>query len=560
MKIPDFKYRPSQRTIVGAVLALLVAVVSVWSCRIEKKLDSVEQTFEQSGHKMGAAAGYVFVGGEQRYQLYTRAREYAVDWVNVPANTWTTIYTMPALVVGEVNVYAGLAIVTYDNSDASVNCDAGACDGVIRRYVPGRYQGGDFCRPDAVCASAGAFDMAVDWVVTDSGILTGAGARISWTAPSLVMQVFCPTACRAAGGISGQAMKPVSDAGVADTGSDSGDSGNDAADAADAADSSDAGPAPSIASVVPNYALAGGSPSAAITITGMNLLGGVPTVTFGGVAGTIISNTGTVATVTAPACTGAPLSCTAVNGVATKVAVAWTTSAGTGSSSGTFPNNFWYWPSTIDGIWSAQTVTNVAGNTHVILDESGNGFNTTANGSNCPWTATGEGSGQTPYITTTTCTGYTGTFFNQDAGTSEWFSSGTHLGPDGGTGFDKLVMAGNSMQLSSQGTARGLDEYNGSFANTLTFGTIGNTVFAADSLFNGASSYQQCCSGTLVNGGNPGTGASGSAFITIGASVTPDRPWIGRFVFLAHAPGTGVNSTARTMIQSYFNDQGLNPW
>jgi hypothetical protein len=349
------------------------------------------------------------------------------------------------------------------------------------------------------------------------------------------------------------------------------DSGADAADAADASDSgSDAGSAPAITSIVPNYALAGGSPTGAITVTGTGLLGGSPSVTFGGVAGTITSNTGTVATVTAPACTGAPLSCTAVNGVATKVTVTWTTSAGPGSSNGTFPNNFWFLPSTLDAVWSAQTVTNVGGNTHVILDESGNGYNATANGSNCPWTATGEGfggSGQTPYITTTTCTGYTTSFPIQDAGTGEWFVAATHLGPDGGTGYDKLFQEGTGGQLlESQSTNQSLDEYNGSFANALPFGTpgpdggIGNKCFASDSVFNGASSYQQCCSGLLKNGSNPGTTVSGAAVLTIGAASDFTHPWIGNFMFFAHQQVANGTSGGRTTMQAFFNDQGLNAW
>ena len=221
MKIPEFKYHPSPRALAGAILSLLVAFLSVWSCRTERKLEErlgdVEKQVSQEyafanepdgSKKYGASAGYVFVGGEQRYQLYTRAREYAVDWVSVPANTWTTIYTMPSLVAGELNVYAALALISYNNSDAAVNCDAGLCDGVIRRYVPGRYQGGDFCRPDGVCASAdaGGFDVPIDSYVTTSGIETGALSRIAWSSPSLVLQVYCPAGCMAAGAISGQAM------------------------------------------------------------------------------------------------------------------------------------------------------------------------------------------------------------------------------------------------------------------------------------------------------------------------------------------------------------------
>jgi hypothetical protein len=259
----DFKQKPTLRWLGMAVLALLIAVISVWSCRRnENRLDSLEKELEQSGHKMGASAGYVFLGGEQRFQQYTRAREYANDWVAVPANTWTTVYTMPALVPSEVDVYAGLAVISYNNADASVNCDAGACDAVIRRYVPGRYQGGDFCRPDGICASAGAFDVAEDAFVTTTGVMTGALARISWTSPSLVMQVFCPQACTAAASLSGRALKPISDAGIVDSGP---------ADAADAADSSDSGSPPTLSLVTPNIGPTNGG--TAVTLTGTNFTG-----------------------------------------------------------------------------------------------------------------------------------------------------------------------------------------------------------------------------------------------------------------------------------------------
>jgi hypothetical protein len=239
------------------------------------RLMSLEQQLNEANKrstiKFGAAAGYVFAGGEQRYQNFARLREYALDWVSVPATTWTTVYTMPALVAGELNAYAGLAFITYDNSDAAVNCDGGLCDGVIRRYVPGRYQGGDFCRPDGVCASAGSFDVSVDSYVTTTGISTGALARISWSSPNLVMQIFCPTTCRAAAGISGQAMKPTTDSGAV------ADSGTDAADAADAADS--AGPVPTVTSMIPPIITATSPPN--VAIIGTNFINGTTTFKFG---------------------------------------------------------------------------------------------------------------------------------------------------------------------------------------------------------------------------------------------------------------------------------------
>ncbi len=493
----------------------------------------------------------------------TSRTEAASGWFVVAAGTCGQIPPTGRrpLVEGQQAPAADLIDVTCA-SDAGAATYTAACDGHIRRYMPATVHGGALVLPDG-----GTWDIPVDTVL---GIaLLDASAIVIYDGGWELSQVCCPAggpACAFGDTFSETArlayvIPGPADSGPVDSGGDSADAADaaDASDAADAADSSDAGSPPTITSVVPNYAVAVGSPSGAITITGTNL-GSALSVSFGGVAGTITGNTGTTVTATAPACTGAPLSCTAATGVNAVITVSVTTAAGTGSSNGTFPNNFWFLSSTLDGLWSAQTVTNVTGNTHVILDMSGNGFNATANGSNCPWSATGEGSGLTPYITTTTCTGYKSSFPTQDAGTSEWFSSATHLGPDGGTGFDKLVMTDNQMQLSSQGTARGLDEYNGAFANTLTFGTIGNTIFAADSLFNGASSYQQCCSGTLVNGGNPGTASAGSPFIFIGSSSVPDRPWIGRFVFLAHAPGTGVSAPARTVMQSYFNDQGLHPW
>ena len=195
-----------------------VAVLQEHQVLLDKMFKDVQ------GPKFGASAGYVFVGGEQRYQLYTRAREYAQDWTAVPAGTWTTIYTMPALVAGELNVYAALAIITYDQSDAAVSCDAGYCDAVIRRYVPGRFQGNDFCRPDAVCASGGSFDAAEDAYVTSLGVMAGAQARISWSSPNLLLQVNPPVTARAAGSISGQALKPVGDSGGSSGGSSSGSS------------------------------------------------------------------------------------------------------------------------------------------------------------------------------------------------------------------------------------------------------------------------------------------------------------------------------------------------
>jgi hypothetical protein len=335
------------------------------------------------GPKFGAAAGYVFVGGEQRYQLYTRAREYAVDWMEVPANTWTTIYTIPSMTAGELGVYAALAIITYDQSDAAVSCDAGQCDAVIRRYVPGRFQGGDFCRPDGVCASAGSFDVAEDSYVTSSGVMAGAQARISWTGSTLVLQVNPTATARAAGSISGYTLKPFassSSSGGGSSGSSSGgsDSGSDAGGSSSGGSSSggssSGGAAPTVSSIAPSAGPATGG--TAVTITANNVRSGAtakingstctgPTVTPG--------SPGTVAC-TAPAYSSTSGTSTkqaveiinsdATNGSAAlymyaptdtlSVAVDWTGESGVAASSG----NVSAWADIVNGV-SFGSVTGI---------------------------------------------------------------------------------------------------------------------------------------------------------------------------------------------------------
>ena len=42
MSMNDFKQRPVGRWVAGLVLSLLVAILSVWSCRIEHRVSSSE--------------------------------------------------------------------------------------------------------------------------------------------------------------------------------------------------------------------------------------------------------------------------------------------------------------------------------------------------------------------------------------------------------------------------------------------------------------------------------------------------------------------------------------
>jgi|HubBroStandDraft_3_1064219.scaffolds.fasta_scaffold01651_6 hypothetical protein len=288
----------TKRVTYAALAAMAIAAAMVVGCR-DSRVDALQARVDAiQSAPMGASAGYLFVGGEQRYQQYTRAREYAVDWVAVPAGTWTQVFATPTIVSGELSAYAGIAFVTYNMADASTNCDAGGCDGVIRRYIPGRYQGGDFCRPDGVCANvdAGAIDVAEDSYVTTAGVMAGAQARIAWSSPSLIMQVYCPVACWSAAGISGRALKPVpGDSGVVDSGSDAADA-SDASDAADANDGADAGPAPTLSepSGTILFALAGETE----TVHGTGFNDGTITCAIGGTAA------GTLTPSTSGTCTG----------------------------------------------------------------------------------------------------------------------------------------------------------------------------------------------------------------------------------------------------------------
>lgn len=260
---------------------------------LESELTKLQYLRNQPPIRFAAGAGPQFTG-EQHFQLYARLKEDAIDWStsSIPANTWTSIYVMPTPTAGDLNVYAALAIISYDNADATVNCDAGACDGVIRRYVPGRFQGGDFCRPDGVCASAdaGGFDVQEDSYVTGSGIMTGAQARIAWISSTLTLQVMCPATCRAAGGISGQRMKMFVPASV-DSGTDSGtDSGVDSG--TDSGVDAGGGPAPSILSITPLATTSAGGWVHQIKVASGTCTG-TPSATFAGVAATSVTCTTT---------------------------------------------------------------------------------------------------------------------------------------------------------------------------------------------------------------------------------------------------------------------------
>ena len=595
MKTPEIS-NFLQRLTGGVVLAVLVACASIWVARVDHKIDSsngqldatahqvlslqeqlssmgmdfdklasedqkkittlesqlaslgaqshdrlvsLEQQLQEANsrttHKFGAAAGYVFAGGEQRYQNFARLREYALDWVSVPATTWTTIYTMPALVSGELNAYAGLSYITYDNSDAAVDCDGGKCDGVIRRYVPGRYQGGDFCRPDGVCASGGSFDVSVDSYVSSTGIQAGALARISWSSPNLLLQVYCPTACRAAAGISGQAMKPYVDSG-----------GADAADSSDGADSgSDAGPPPTIASTNVDFISSTGGIASSLILTGTGFTGA--TVAISGTTGapTTVSNTGTVWTLTPAA--------SSVDTAQGNSAVSTITVTNSGGSA-TFP--VWVIPggtggTQLLGAWTLQNATTSAGNVATVPDMSGNGNPLNVVGSASPYTANGT----TSYVT---C----GPVANSAAVASSTFPAETnsevaYAARRTSSSVDFAVpfivgVGGKYMEFGVTVAADFKQEPGAVNVGTVTV----NTDFDMIALFNGASSQVILNGGAPITGGTVTGGASSGSFYLGGYSIAGDA-WVGRiyeeFVYSA----TALNSTGRANLHSYFANKSL---
>ena len=499
--------------------------------------------------------------GEMPYKQWTRLKEDAYDWptVSVPASTWTTVYTMPAMAVGELDVYAALAIISYDGSDASVNCDAGMCDAVIRRYVPGRYQGGDFCRPDGVCASAGSFDIGEDAYVTQAGIMNGTLARISWSGSALTVQVYCAATCRASGGISGQRMlsfldssvNPVDsgpvDSGPVDSGPDSGpDSG------------CDAGAPPTIASINVDFASAAGGETRCATGTGYATACGVTaSVRVDGVSATVTSNVGTTMCWTMPA---SAVSATNGNGVVSVVQI--TAAGGTVSTTGTYPSDIWYVPAGYSGAWTAQNVTTSSGNIATVIDSSGNGYTLTPTGTAPAYSATGGGSGANlPYWTcAAVLTDYrlTNSSFPSYSAPVEWVTAAL-LSATPATSADLESLgpstAGNYYDFVPNGGVV-LKQYNGNVGNVVTLTSGAN--FWLTSLYSAGSSAIALNGGSAVTGTSPGT-LSSTGGVSLGGNYGgAGNSWLGRIYQTLFYPPTGaLTSTGRSNIAAYFTAKGL---
>ena len=194
------------------VLALIaIAGVSAALLWLDHRIDHVEAAAKEASDDAASsepapvrrASSTATLFGKQGYGAFGSETVQAQDKTYIAGDACAALSPLlPAPAVGEHLTVTSLAKIDYAGGDAAVNCDGGACTGDFRRYFPGVYQGGQFCRGDGVCtdvqtdvylsadAATPLFGSTVHITWQDAGIVAEAG--------TLATQVCCASPCWAA--------------------------------------------------------------------------------------------------------------------------------------------------------------------------------------------------------------------------------------------------------------------------------------------------------------------------------------------------------------------------
>jgi hypothetical protein len=312
--------------------------------------------------------------------------------------------------------------------------------------------------------------------------------------------------------------------------------------------------APIIAAQNTDFCSAGGGVGSNLVLTGTNFTGATG-VTVGGYTATIVSNTGTVLTVTTPSYTP-----DTVNGSATVSNVVVTTPHGTATT------QIWFLPAAYTaangGAWSMQDCTVSGGLVTAVADQSGNGYNLTVaalGGATPAYSATGGGfGGNLPYAVFTAGTSdplVNTTFNNVGAVTAaEIVVAARAIHSAAFYGYGPIFAGswpGTVQTIMQYSTETTLQFFNGGEDQTISLGSD----FWADAYYSATSS------GLAVNGGSFAAGggvAMSFPGVQMGswATYAPTYTFNG-YIYQAFYFPTQLSSTGRTNMAAYFLAKGL---
>jgi hypothetical protein len=312
--------------------------------------------------------------------------------------------------------------------------------------------------------------------------------------------------------------------------------------------------APIITAQNTDFCSAGGGVGSNLVLTGTNFTGAT-SVTVGGYAATIVSNTGTVLTVTTPADTANP-----VHGESSVSNVVVTTPHGTATT------QIWFLPAAYTaangGAWSMQDCTVLGGLVTAIADQSGNGytFSLLGNPVGPTYFPTGGGSsGTLPYALCAPGTSYP--LLNTSIN-----SGGTLVAPEiivaarvvhnpTFTSFQALFIGSNTTYpgIIASGSETNLVV----FQSTVTAQTV---TVAAD--FWADAAYSSSGASLAINGGAFNTTAVtpilASPGVELGGWTTYGNTysWNG-YIYQAFFFPSPLTTTDRTNFAAYFTAKGL---
>lgn len=304
---------------------------------------------------------------------------------------------------------------------------------------------------------------------------------------------------------------------------------------------------PTIVSQNVDFISAAGGIASSLILTGTGFTG-AQGVTIDGVACTIVSNTGTVLTLTPPASAVSP---TQGNGAASAVTV-------TGVDGGTASVGVWYVPGAYLGAWTAQNSAATAGVVTSSPDMSGNANPVTPTATGPGLVANGGANGMTPYWSYASSADFrlhSATFGAQANGEIEYVVAAQ---ANGLTGSNEVLcgLGGSVSNLFSGVSTYTIYQFNGSIQNGIP-NTDLNDFFIC-SLFNNSTTSQQILNGmTTSTGNNPGGTSSSPGFFIGGLPSGGGGGWLGRIYQVFAYPPAALNATGRANLAAYFSWRGI---